>query len=533
MDLKFRWVVWFLICLICIPLGASEGLFSYPDVTETIAFTHYTERSFAYDVVAEFVKQWQPEGKSDSFALMRNLDTHNTLVGTLKSISRMRTAQLEQLRRQARPVFSIPNDPTNPLYSFRLMTTPSFSPPAGMVDKSSLTHQFGLNFSVAQNLPTAGSLNVTLKHGLSIVSEESGPLTWKQSPSVALTFQQPLGLGERLVDTTYRYKVEEKQMLQRTSALEAVEHTRQQVYLQTLTLLSRRQALLENKWISGQQALLADRALLDTQLDLDSGRVSRNQLIRQQAAFEQRIIQMTELDREIERVNATLETLVGEATADLPLIDVKAVESLATYKDAETLVTMALLVDDDYKEAHRDLQLAQIDKNLGTPSDAPMLSVSVQYSPYYTPSAGNGLLESFDELFSTSDPTVSVSVGFMAHDLFRSTNTMTKILIDEQILQASLRKEEAVQAITQKSSDYLLRIDQEFASLALLIDDYDFVLHELGNIHIQFAGGLVQEERIRHAELDVYTKAFAVLQKLRTMTLLAVELELFTGTLRL
>lgn len=529
MTRRLTWVVWAILFLMFFPIGAAETAFSYPDVAETITFIHTTEREFAFDELADFLQQWHLGTRGFEQTLMEKIATQNQLLGTLKSISRVQTAQLEHIRRQTRSIFSITNDPASPLYAFRLMTTPvPASPPV-----DSLSHQFGLNFGLAQKLPTSGMVNLALKHGISMTSEDSGPWKWKQSPSIGLTLQQPLGLGEGVLDGQYGKKVEEKQMLERASALEAVQQTKYQVYLQAITLQSRRQALVENRWLSGQQALLADKALLDAQLNLEAGRISRNQLERQQAAFEQQLLQIAELDREIEKINASLETTLGELSTDLPLIDLQAIGQLTTYTNDEVLLKRALQADSDYKEAERDLQVALLDKSLGNPADAPTFSVSVQFSPYYTPTAGNGLWGSFDELFTTSDPTLSVSVGFMANDLSRSTSKLTKQLGDEQIVQASLRKDQAVQAVTQKGSDYVLLINKEFATLAALLDDYKYALNELEVVRIRSAAGLADQTSFRQKEIGIYNAAFAVLQKLRNMTLLAVELEVFTGSLRL
>ncbi|NCA93088.1 hypothetical protein EOM82_07630, partial [bacterium] len=74
---------------------------------------------------------------------------------------------------------------------------------------------------------------------------------------------------------------------------------------------------------------------------------------------------------------------------------------------------------------------------MGNPADAPTLSLSMNISPYYDPSAGNGLWGSFDELFTTGEPVFSVSVAFQSNDLARNTGRTTRSLADEKLVQAS------------------------------------------------------------------------------------------------
>ena len=181
-------------------------------------------------------------------------------------------------------------------------------------------------------------------------------------------------------------------------------------------------------------------------------------------------------------------------------------------------------------QADRDIQIAYLDQKLGNPADAPTFSVAMQLSPYYTPTAGNGLWGSFDELFSTGDPIFSVSVSFMETDLSRGTSRTTRALVDEQLVQASISKKEAESTVRQKIKDIQMRIDSGLDTVTLLLKDYDFAANDVEVERILAASYFGNDLSIRRKELAMYGAAFSLLQQLRSLTVLSAELEILLGS---
>jgi hypothetical protein len=173
--------------------------------------------------------------------------------------------------------------------------------------------------------------------------------------------------------------------------------------------------------------------------------------------------------------------------------------------------------------------IAQLDRSLGNPADAPTFSLSMQVSPYYDPSAGNGLWGSVDELFKTGEPIVSVSLMFQSSDLGRGTSKTTRALADEQIVQASIAKERADSAVRQTIRDFQMRIDTGISSLGLLLEDYRYAVNAIEIERILSESYQGNTLSMKRKELARYGAAFNLLQHLRTMTLLSMELELFLG----
>jgi hypothetical protein len=518
-------------------LPAASEAYRYPDFNEQVTYRNSSGSAFDTDRLSEFLAQWQ-DSESGGFASVKDLvGMQNPTVAQLDSVYRIQGIQLDQLRRQARPIVSIMTDPGNPLYGFSVVTAPNFAgPPA---DTTTISHNFGLGAGLSQQLPTAGSLDLTLKHGISVSSVDGGAWKWKQLPSVGLTLRQSLGLGDSWLDTGYGRNLETKQLLQQSGAADAVGQAKNQLSLQVLQFRGTLQALYESKWLATRQAILADDAITEAQADLDLGIISRNQLILKQSAFAQQLLQIAELEREIASVSNTLDRLSsGSVTGSFDygaLIDLEAITALEQYRNGallsnEALYAAALGADPDYMQADRDIQIARLDQKLGNPADAPTFSVAMQLSPYYTPTAGNGLWGSFDELFSSGDPVFSVSISFMATDLSRSTSRTTRALVDEQLVQASISKTEAESTVYQKIKDLQLRIDSGLDMVTLLLKDYDFAVNDVEIERILAASYFGNDLSIRRKELAMYGAAFSVLQQLRSLTALSAELAIVLGS---
>lgn len=526
-----------LVCFMPLHLVAASEVFQYPDFNESITYRNSPNGVIDPERLAEFLSHWQ-DSESGGFASVKELvGMQNPTVAQLDSVYRIQGIQLEQLRRQARPIISIMTDPSNPLYGFSVVTAPSFAGPP--TDVTTISHNFGLGAGLSQQLPTGGSLDLTLKHGISVSSVDGGAWKWKQLPAVGLTLRQSLGLGDSWVDTGYGRNLETKQLLQQLGASEAVGQAKDQLSLQVLQLRGTLQALYESKWLASQQAILADDAITEAQADLELGIISRNQLILKENAFAQQLLQVAELEREIASVSNTLDQLSSGSVSGTfspdALIDLDAITALEEYRNGallsnEALFAAALAADPDYMQADRDIQIAYLDQKLGNPADAPTFSVAMQLSPYYTPTAGNGLWGSFDELFSTGDPIFSVSVSFMATDLSRSTSRTTRALVDEQLVQASISKKEAESTVRQKIKDIQMRIDSGLDTVTLLLKDYDFAANDVEVERILAASYFGNDLSIRRKELAMYGAAFSLLQQLRSLTVLSAELEILLGS---
>lgn len=526
-----------LVCFVPVPLLAASEPYRYPDFNEQVTYRNSWGSAFDTDRLSEFLAQWQ-DSESGGFASVKGLvGVQNPTVAQLDSVYRIQGIQLDQLRRQARPIVSIMTDPGNPLYGFSVVTAPNFAAPPA--DTTTISHNFGLGAGISQQLPTAGSLDLTIKHGISVSSADGGDWKWKQLPSVGLTLRQSLGIGDSWLDTGYGRNLETKQLLQQSGAADAVGQAKNQLSLQVLQFRGTLQALYESKWLATRQAILADDAVTEAQADLELGIISRNQLILKQNSFAQQLLQIAELEREIASISNTLDRLSsGSVTGTFDsdaLIDLESIAALAQYRNGallsnETLYAAALGVDPDYMQADRDIQIVFLDQKLGNPADAPTFSVAMQLSPYYTPTAGNGLWGSFDELFSSGDPNFSVSVSFMATDLSRSTGRTTRALIDEQLVQASISKTEAESSVRQKLKDLQLRIDSGLDMVALLLKDYDFAVNDVEVERILAASYFGNDLSIRRKELAMYGAAFSVLRQLRSLTALSAELAIVLGS---
>ena len=527
--MKQRSIVLLMVITLTVPLWS----YTYPDVHTSLPSIVREKNPIDRNSLVEFLTQWNITDESEGQEFVAQSYT----IAQLESVYRIQTAQLEQLRRQARPVFSILTDPSNPLYGFTSTKTQDFSAGFPPSDVPFVSHQFGLGAAVSQQLSTAGSLDVTVRHSMSASSTNGGAYAYKQSPSVAISLQQPLGIGRSIIDFSYGRKIEEKQLLQQSSAFDTVENTREELTIQIKQLYHSRQALIESRWLLVQQALLSDEALDKAELDFNAGIVSRNQLVRQQLLLQELSQQITVLEKEIHAIENSIRTLSGkqqiESLAPEALfISVDALQRILSYVDGnlstrEDALREAIKRDSDYRLAEQELQTALIDKALGNPGDAPRLSISMRLSPYTT--AGTTLWDSVDNLFSASDPTMSVSVSFIASDLARTLRKTTDKLVDEQIIQATITKEQAEDAVRTKLAQLQQEVDIAVYTLANLMQSYQLSVTDVEVEQIRANAGVSDRNSVQRAELKLYEAAFAVLQQLRSLCVLDAQITHFLG----
>lgn len=173
---------------------------------------------------------------------------------------------------------------------------------------------------------------------------------------------------------------------------------------------------------------------------------------------------------------------------------------------------MALLLENDasYALALGKLRSAELDAKLKNPSDAPMLNVSLQYAPVFEP---------------TYEPTFSISVGFSATDLFRSTSKLSSSLASEVLLQARKEVEKAKQDIAIKIEETQRSVEGLLLNLSVGLNDFQMKENAVEVERIRSSVGLANESSIRAKELAWYEAAFTVLQTLRELRLIALDLE--------
>ncbi|WP_422477756.1 TolC family protein [Pleomorphochaeta sp. DL1XJH-081] len=519
---------------ITLPIWSTDLSFGYPDVHGVIGVEFSPTPTVDTEKLMDFLDQWDAsfDGVTESFD--SKLTADSATVAQLESVYRIQTAQLEQLRREAKPVLSIITDPSNPIYGFSRIRTET--PPGSGTTQTTIAHTFGIGAGLSQQLATAGSIDVSLKHNMSYASGDGGSTySWEQNPSIGFTFQQPLGIGDRLIDGSYGRKIEEKQILQQTSAAEAVATTSGELAVQIMQLYHTRQALLESRWLLSQQISLSKETLENAEFDYAAGLISRNQVLEQELALRELVNQVKQLEMEIESLESSIHTISGlndmDSLANLALIPLNVLDRVLlfageTISQDDQAIAVALINDTDYTTAERELRIALLDRDLGNPGDAPRLSVSLQLSPFYTVTAGNSLWDSVDSLFTSASPNFSVSVSFLATDLSRSLSRTTAKLVDEKIIQATISKNQARSAVVDRLAELQRETDSAVAKLSLLMDSYTLAVTDVEVEQIKADAGISDRSRVKRAQLGMYEAAFAILQQLRTLRLIDAQLSL-------
>ena len=513
----------------------------YPDLVQA-----KTSQKRSYDgldiaQVHAFLEQWQGEETgqaislgSFSQALAEKLSVRNATLQQLRSVYQMQSSQLANLKDQAKPVLALFSDASNPLYSYSLVTAITTGPAA----TTTKSHKMGIGVSLTQRLPSAGSVSVTVKEGSTLsLASTATDWTWTHKPSVAVSLQQPLGLGKGVVDTSYASKQLERKTLEQTGAMDAVASAQSALVLQGSNLLVLRQNLMESRWVLERQLKLVEEELGDTDSDYMAGRVSKNDLERKTYAREQLLLQVSSLTDQIEAIEDSLDTLYGPLFSSVPYrvsVSSKTVERLFSYRDTALLDDAELFRkvlehDASYNEALRKKRMAQIDATFNSLADSPMFSLGMQLSPYYDTSAGNGFFGSIEELYTSGKPVFSFSVNFSASDLAMRTTSLTKELAGESLSQAIIQVTEALQGVSSNLEDFQRRLNQQILSLRLALSDYQIKANDVEVERIRATMGLGSASSIEIRENLSYASAFAVLQNLRELELLSLELDELLG----
>jgi len=512
-------------------LSAEPILFSYPDLTIQPEKSSADRNQPSLSAVEEFLVQWTHETDTEPSAVIAQSAT----IQQLESVYRMQLAQTEQLRREARPRLSLVSDPANPVYGYtRMYQSTSPTTPEIFIE----AHQFGLGATLSQQLPTAGSVDLTIKHAVSAANAGGAGFIWEQQPVLSVSVQQPLGAGERFIDGSYGSKMLEKQLLVQEQARATVDQRQRELTVQILNQYYARQALKESRWLLVQQLGLQEETVNRAELDLSAGIISRTQLVQQQLARENLLAQIHQFDREIAALDTALYNLTGGQPVAEPSLDalMQSLSEITSYANRRlpqdpATVEQALSADADYMSAQRDLEIARIDKRLGTVADAPRLSVAMQVNPHYTATAAN-FIDSFSELFGANQSELSVSVSFIASDLGRSTSKTVTALADEAIMQATIARDAARDAVLDQFDTCQEEIDLQLLNLSLNLEAYTIAVNDLDAATIRAEAGIIDQSTLRRAELSVYESAFTVLQHIRNMQVLQLEVAQFLSMSR-
>lgn len=491
--------------VIVLPVTAS----SYPKLTTQYELDREDIVPLEQEALQAFIEEWQEESLptfAQADQQLRNaLKKGNLNLEQLQSLYRMQADQLEYQKSEQGFKFGLSS---SPLYS--VSRAPSNAPGGLSFDTK---HSFGIGATVSKKLATGASASLSLRQSSAYsLNSAKTDWVWTHSPSVGLNVSQPLWVGDGLLDTKYGSKQLEKQSI-------AVQHSRLSVdqlvsglVSQGNSLLSALQALMEGRFLLGEQLILEQANLKDAQKDLTDGRISRNVYESRTLVLNQLRFSLSEIERQIEGILSSLTLLWGSEKFPLQVgLDRDLFTTIpAIVFDKDTMMALLLENDASYAMAMGKLRSAQLDAGLKNPSDAPMLNLSMQYAPIFEPSY---------------EPIFTVSIGFSATDLQRSTSRLSSSLAEEGLLQA--RKEVAIakQNLETKIEEIQRSVEGLLLNLSVGLNDFQMKENAVEVERIRSSVGLANESSIRAKELAWYEAAFTVLQTLRELRLIALDLE--------
>lgn len=221
---------------------------------------------------------------------------------------------------------------------------------------------------------------------------------------------------------------------------------------------------------------------------------------------------LSEIDRQIESIQSSLVLLWGsEEYPKQVALDRDLFTTIAELVfDKQRLQALLLENDPSYALAMGNLRSAELDARLKNPSDAPTLSISLQYAPILEP---------------TYEPIFTLSIGFSASDLSRSTSRLSSSLAKEGVLQARQEVAKAKQDLETKIEQTQRSVEGLLLALAVSLNDFQLKENIVEVERIRSSVGLANESSIRAKELAWYDAAFTVLQTLRELRLIALDIE--------
>lgn len=506
-------------------LGFSLMASSYPDVSLPDGLDRPVSPALDVTRLEEFIVDWQsdvhPSLKEVSEALKDALLNKKDDLAQLQSLYRMQEAQLSYLQKEQGFKFALAS---SPMYSYG--ESAAFSSGSLVLRRS---HTLGLGATLSKQLPTAGTVSLQVKQTSSygVSDPPGGDWAWTHTPSVSLSLLQPLGVGENLLDGSYQKKQREKQNLSLQEVQLSSEELLQALLIQGSSQLVVLQALLESRFIVSEQLILENESLKDAQDDLKKGRISQNAYEQRQYVVSQLQYNLSEIEYQIASTEASLELLWGNQTypRQFSLHGLEFLQLEKIYNDKENFLMEYLQTDPSYQKALGKIRSAQIDETLMNPADAPVFSLSMQYSPFYAGTAGNTFFGSYEEMVSSSDPVFSVSIGFSASDVSRNASMVSKSLAEEGLYQATKEAEIMKKEIDTTLEDAERTYKGLLASLGVGLLDYQMQDNAVEVETIRASVGLANESSIRMKELERYAAAFTLLQTIRELELLQLQME--------
>lgn len=493
------------------PLGAA-----YPDFSTQSSFT-LPEVAFASPSLDPFLTMWANPALSSLASLQdmleREVEATSLDLDQLQYVVGLQKAQLDFARQSARPKLGLSATP----YSY------TDSRPMGSPN-SPKTHSFSVGGSLTQSLPTAGTLSVGVKQSSSYNIDKTA---WTQTPSVTVSLQQPLFVGSSLLETSYQKDQLEKQSIKFSSATMQADSLKRTLVVQNARLLHLRQSLLENRFLIGERAKLAEQAVRKASMDLEQGLISRQAYENRLISYYQLASSYDEVERELINLNATLQkTFTGNAPGEVSVSPGFDPFSLAKYtEDTQTLLERYLAKSASYQSALLELRSATLDSGYYSLSDAPQLQLSLSYSPYYV-GTEKQYFSSFSELFTDGEMALSFSIGFSATDLFRRSSALQQKSAELALLGSKAKVEQALEQASDELELLVKEVRSFLIDLLIQLEEYQLKRAIYEAEQIRFEANLIDSSALKQKELDWYQAAFTVLSTLRELELRSMQMQL-------
>ena len=180
---------------------ARLSAISYPNVDENVRLDMNNQTMLNKKVLEPFLDSFKTEIITDFSSITQKVASESSALKSLESVLNIQSIQLDKLKREKLPKFSFINTPQTPLYGYRNNTS-STGPGTTLKVES---HTIGINGGIQQQLPTAGSIDLSLSNSASyaISSTPGSTWGWQQSPAATLSFSQPLFINDKVVDFSY------------------------------------------------------------------------------------------------------------------------------------------------------------------------------------------------------------------------------------------------------------------------------------------------------------------------------------------
>ncbi|MGD1821745.1 MAG: TolC family protein [Pleomorphochaeta sp.] len=517
---KYLQLLLSILLTVAFPLVAT----SYPSLDVEYELENGDEIILEQESLNAFINQWQDDSilsfldaeKELRIALLQE----NYDLEQLESLYRIQREQIQFQKREQGFKIGLSSQPLYSLSrSLNLTTTGSYD----------LSNTFGIGTTISKNLNTGAqaTLSASQYSSLTLNSSSSSLWTWTHSPSVSLTLNQPLSIGDGLIDFSYANKELEKLEITATNSKLSYDQLLAALISQGNSQLSTLQSLKESRFILGEQLISEQASIKDAKKDLEEGLISRNSYESRVLNINQIRYSLSEVERQIETLEDSLTTLWGNS--DYPkqvVVDSDLFQSLPSIIfNKEELVQILLENDYTYQQAINNLRSAEIDQILKNPSDAPIVSLSFQLSPYYVPTTGDGFFTSIDDLFTSSNPIFSLSIGFSASDFSRSATKLSSSLADESVIQARIEVEKARDNVETTVEEIQKNVKGLLINLSLAQFEFEQRANDIEVERIRFEIGLANESSIKAKELAWYDSAFTLLQILRELDLIALDLK--------